>query len=201
MTREKSEAQLDAEAEARDAGLRWYIVDLRRALAAETPARVHQQHTSKSVDDEVDERGWPKDADEGGLGLPFAAQMHRYLRTNAGRSDKHGWDLGPDPRVRPAMASIQETSEWCAPRHTSHLRPLQTRTLCGQLVFEVAYLGQEPSDVAWIHDLDLEDTEDMLLKALRHAYQWRIDAEQRFRPRDLGESDPLPERRPFRPAA
>lgn len=195
----KSDAQLDAEAAARELGLRWLIVDLRRALMMETPDRLHQQHTSKTPGDELDERGWPRDADEGGVGLPFSARLHRYLRTNASRATKH-WDLGPDPRIRPAFASIVEISEWCAPRHTSHLRPYQTRTLCSQLAFQVGYLGQEPEDVAWLHDLEQPQVERMLVEALRHARLWRIDIEQRLS-REPGIEAPLPERRPYRPAA
>ena len=201
MTRiDKSEAQLDAEADARDAGLRWYIIDLRRALLAETPSRVHQQHTSKTADDEIDAKGWTAYPDEGGIGLPFSSAMHRYLRTNAGRSGKHRWDLGPDPRARPAMASIQEVSEWCHPRHTSHLRPGFARSLCAQMVFEVAYIGQEPEDVAWAKDMELEQVEKMLLAALRHAYLWREDITARLS-REPGTETPLPERHPYRPAA
>lgn len=193
MTRiEKSDAQLDAEAEAPQLGLRWLIVDLRRAMRNETPERLHNEHTSKTPGDELDAKGWTAYPDEGGVGLPFSARMHRYLGTNSGRSSKHPWDLGPNPMFRPAMASIVDTSEWCHARHTSHQIPGSTRSLCAQLIFEVGYLGQEPEDVAWLHDLPLEQTESMLVGALRHARTKRIDDEQRLS-REPGSETPLPE--------
>ena len=199
MTRiDKSPEQLTAEAHAAEVGLRWYIVDLRRALIAESPSRLHQEHTSKT-DDEFDERGWPKDADEGGIGLPFSSQMHRFLRTDAGRKQRR-WDMGPDPKVRPAMASIQDLSEWCHARHTTHLRPGYTRSLCSEMAFQVGYFGQEPSDLAWHFDLPLEQVERMLIGALRHARTYREDIEARLS-REPGTEAPLPERRPYRPAA
>ena len=201
MTRiDKSDAQLDAEATAPEIPLRWLIIDLRRALQMETPERIHQQHTSKTPDDELDAKGWAAFPDEGGVGLPFSSRMHRYLRTNAGPSPKHPWDRGPDARVRPAMASIVEVSGWCHARHTSHQLPGSTRSLCSQMVFEVAYLGQEPDFVAWRLDLPLEQVEEMLHAALRKAREWRIDAETKLS-REPGTVEPLPERRPFRPAA
>lgn len=196
----KSDAQLDAEAHAAEVGLRWYIVDLRRALIAESPSRIHQEHTSKTPEDELDAKGWTAYPDEGGIGLPFSSQMHRFLRTNAGRSANHRWDLGPDPKVRPAMASIFEISEACHARHTSHLRPGFSRSLCAQMVYEVCYLGQEPDDVAWRMGFDLERAEKMLLWALRHAHSWREDIVARLS-REPGTEAPLPERRPYRPAA
>src|SRR5688572_20089506 len=98
------------------------------------------------------------------------------------------------------MAAIQEASEWGHARHTSRLRPGFSRSLCAQVVFEVTYLGQEPADVGWLHELDAETTERMLLGALRHAYNWRNDIEQRLS-REPGTDAPLPERRPYRPAA
>jgi hypothetical protein len=198
---DQSEAQLDAQAAAPQLAtaveLRIRLSELRLALYRETPDRVHQQHTSKTPDDEVDAKGWALSPDEGGVGLPFSARFHRYLRTNAGRHQRK-WDLGPDPRSRPAMASIVEVSEWCSPRHTSHLRPYHVRSLCSQMVLEAAYLGQEPRDVAWLHGLELEQTERMLVAALRHAYEWRSDIEARLS-REPGTEAPLPERR--RPAA
>ena len=192
---EKSEAQLDAEADARELGLRWLIVDLRKAFHYETPDRIHQQHTSKTPGDELDSKGWTAYPDEGGVGLPFSSRMHRYMRTNSQR-----WDRGPDPSVRPAMASIQNESERCHARHTSHLRPGFTRSLCAEMMYQVAVYGQEPQDLAWRYDLELEQVEHMLLDALRHARSWRDDIEQRLS-RQAGTEEPMPERRPFNPAA
>lgn len=199
----KSDAQLDAEAEALILrggiiDLRWLIIDLRRAFlyGDDVPDRIHQRYTSKSPDDEVDAKGWPMDTDEGGVGLPFSAKMHRYLRTNAGRSSSHQWDTGPDPRMRPAMASIADYSERCHARHTSHVRPGYSRSLCAEMLFQVGYLGQEPDDLAWLHGLPLEQVEKMLAEGLRHAREWRIDAEQRLS-RQPGTIAPMPERRPM----
>ncbi len=199
MTRGRSDAQLDAEAAVPEYGLRWLIIDLRRAFmyGDDVPDRIHQRYTSKAPDDEVDAKGWPLDTDEGGVGLPFHSKMHRYLRTNAGRSSTHQWDTGPDPRVRPAMASIQEMSERCHINHTSHARPGHSRSLCAQLLFEVGYLGQEPEDLTWIHGLPLEQVERMLSGALRYARSWRIDTEQRLS-RQPGTLAPLPERHGMR---
>lgn len=194
MSRQYSDSTLDALASAPKLGLRWLIVDLRRAFRYETPDRIHQRHTSKSPDDELDAKGWPTDADEGGVGLPFSAKMHRYLRTNAGPSATHAWDCGPDPRVRPAMASIQEISERCHARHTSHLRPGYSRSLCAEMAWQVGYLGQEPRDVAWHLHLPLEQMEKMLTESLRHAHSWRMDTEQRLS-RIAGTEAPMPERR------
>ncbi len=163
----------------------------------DVPERIHQRYTSKSPGDELDAKGWPMDSDEGGVGLPFSAKMHRFLRTNAGRASTHQWDTGPDPRMRPAMASIQEMSERCHINHTSHARPGETRSLCAQMLFQVGYLGQEPDDLAWIHGLSLEQVERMLSGALRYARNWRIDAEQRLS-RQPGTIAPLPERHGIR---
>ncbi len=199
MPRGYSDAQLDAEASAPEYGLRWLIIDLRRAFmyGDDVPDRIHQRYTSKAPDDEVDAKGWPMDTDEGGVGLPFSAKMHRYLRTNAGRSSSHQWDTGPDPRSRPAMASIQDLSERCHARHFSHSRPGKVRSLCAEMLFQVGYLGQEPEDLAWLHGLPLDRVEKMLTDGLRHARSWRIDTEQRLS-RQPGTLAPLPERHGMR---
>lgn len=189
----KSDAQLDAEAARTEYGLRWLIVDLRRAFRYEVPDRLHQRHTSKGPDDELDAKGWASHPDEGGVGLPFSAKMHRYLRTNAGPSSTHQWDRGPDPLIRPAMASIQQINEWCPAVHTSHQRPGSARSLCAELMFQCGYLGQEPDDLAWIHGREVEQVERLLLGALRKARSWREDTEQRLS-RIAGTEEPLPER-------
>lgn len=197
MTRiDLSPEQLDALAAAPEYGLRWLIIDLRRAFlyTDDMPDRLHQRYTSKAADDELDSKGWPLYTDEGGVGLPFSADMHRYLRTNAGRSSTHQWDTGPDPRTRPAMASIQDYSERCHARHYSHSRPGKVRSLCAEMLFQVGYLGQEPEDLVWLHGLPLDRVEKMLTDGLRHARGWRIDAEQRLS-RQAGTMAPMPERR------
>jgi hypothetical protein len=190
--RAKSDSQLDAEATAPDASLSWLIRDLRYALWLETPPLNLHQRGASGLGGELDAKGWSVDTDEGGIGVPFSNRFHRWLGTN------HRWDH-PSPAVRPAMASIIESSEHCHARHTSHGRPGFSRSLCGQLVYEACYLGQEPDDLAWLHSLPLEQVERMLTDALRHARSWRMDLEARYA--RSPESDPLPERRPIRPAA
>jgi hypothetical protein len=198
MTRiEKSDAQLDAEAVGM--ALRPLILELRRAFWYEIRSGLHQRQTSTSLGDELDAKGWPKDTDEGGVGPPYSAWMHRYLRSNAGPSRK-GWDRGPDPRVRPAMESVYVASEWCHAVHDSHKRPGYSLSLCGTLLFQVAYIGQEPEDLVWHFDLPLPDVEKLLLHALRRARNHRIDSEARLS-REPGNEAPLPERRPYKPAA
>jgi hypothetical protein len=199
MTRpRKSDAQLDAEAV--QVGLRQLIGELRRAMWYEIRPQLHQRQTSTSLSDELDAKGWPKDADEGGVGPPYSAWMHLYLRTNAGPSTGKVWDRGPDPRVRPAMDSIYAASEWCHAVHTDHQRPGYTLSLCAEMLSQVARFGQEPEDLAWHFDLPLEEVSNMLLHALRRARSHRIDSEARLS-RQPGTEAPIPERRPYRPAA
>lgn len=197
MTIRRSDSQLDAEAVA--PALRPLILELRRAFHYEIQPGLHQRQTSTSLD-ELDARGWPKDTDEGGVGPPFSGWLHRYLRTGAGPSSKKVWDRGPDPRVRPAMESIYVASEWCHSVHTDHQRPGYTLSLCGEMLSQCARFGQEPADLAWHFDLDVADVEKMLLHALRRARTHRIDSEARLS-REPGSEAPLPERRPYRPAA
>jgi len=187
-----SDSTLDALAAGRDVGLRWLITDLRRALWYENPKNMTARQTSQSSG-ELDERGWPLDTDEGGLGPPMAADLHRFLGTSKGTHQRN-WDFGPDPRRRPAMASIVDYSARCHARHTSHVRPGDSLSLCARMMFEVAYLGQEPDDMVWLHGLDLEQVERMLLEGFRHARLWREDTTQRLS-REPGREEPIPERR------
>ena len=52
------------------------IAEARAELRAETPVRIHTGHAPKLVDADGVTSHYP---DEGGVGLPFTAQMHRLL--------------------------------------------------------------------------------------------------------------------------
>jgi hypothetical protein len=157
------------------------IQGLRDEIRAETPLRV----TARAVPVLRDHQGIPtrKDADEGGLGPPLTAAMHRYLG-------------GPDywGSSRLGMESILEVSEACAARHPTHRRPMFTRTLCSQLCFEVGYLGQTVDDIAWLHSMSRAQVEGLLTWALRHAELWRIERFMRLT-REPGHTSPTPERK------
>lgn len=161
------------------------LLELRAELKAETPTVLHS-HAAPALRDSdgLPETRWP---DSGGLGPPFTAATHRFL----GHSDHWGTS-------RIGMESIMEVSAWCAPRHPTHRRPYFARTFCGELVFQAAYLGQSVDDLAWLHGAPVEAIEGMLLHALRHAAEWRLDRYDRMR-----RAAPMltPERRPYKPAA
>lgn len=161
------------------------LLRLRAALRDEAPAKLHTRAAPVLRDHD----GLTTLTDEGGVGMPMTAAFHRYL----GHSET--WGLS-----RIGMLSILEVSDWCASVHPAHRRPLFTRTLCSQLAFEAGYLGQDVLDLAWLHDLELDQLAGMLTKALRHAEEWR---EHKFAQwsKIPGEDVPLPERRPYRPAA
>ena len=164
------------------------LLRLRMVLRAETPGAINQ-HAAPVL------RDWDgvvsaRDADEGGVGMPMTAAMHRYL------SGPDAWGLS-----RLGMLSIIEVSERCASRHPPHRRPMFTRTQCGQLLFEAAYLGQELVDLVWLHpELELEQISGMLSWGLAHAEDWRAERFARWT-KIPGEAEPMPERRPIRPAA
>ena len=157
------------------------IQELRDELRAEVPLRV----TARAVPVLRDHDGIPtrKDADEGGLGPPLSAAMWRYI----GHPDSWG-------TTRLAMSSIIEVSDACAARHPTHRRPMFTRTVCGQLLFQVAYLGQSIEDVAWLHGLERVQVEGLLRWALPHAAAWRRERFIRLT-REPGHETPLPERK------
>ena len=158
------------------------IRELRMELRDEVPLKMTQHATPVLRDWE----GIPdsKDPDEGGVGPPFTAAFHRYL------SGPDSWGTS-----RLAMLSIIEVSDWCAARHPVHRRPMFTRTLCAQLTFEAAYLGQELRDLWWLHpDLSPSQIAGMLEAALSHAAEWRADKFARWT-KVPGAEEPLPERR------
>ncbi len=120
------------------------------------------------------------------MGPPFTAAMHRYL------SGPDSWGL-----TRLGMLSIIEVSEWCASVHPPHRRPMFTRTVCGQLSFEAAYLGQELADLVYLHsELSLPQISGMLHAGLIHAEDWRGDRFARWT-KVPGAEEPMPERRPI----
>ena len=90
------------------------------------------------------------------------------------------------------MLSIMEVSDWCHARHTSHSIPGASRSLCSQMVYEATYLGQEPADLAWLHDMELEQVERMLTSALNHARESRKRQESRPKGARFDGPDPLP---------
>jgi hypothetical protein len=154
---------------------------LRDELRAETPMKLHARAVPVLRDyDGIPTTAYP---DEGGTGLPFSAAMHRYL----GHPDSWGTS-------RMGMSSIIEVSEWCAPRHPTHRRPLFTRSLCSELAFQAGYLGQTVEDVAWLHGIRIEVVSGLLTAALRHAELWRIERFMRLT-REPGHVAPLPERK------
>ena len=158
------------------------LIRLRLALHSEAPSRLHQTAAPVLKDfDGVVDRKYP---DEGGVGPPMTAAMHRYLS-------------GPDSwgTERLAMLSIIEVSGRCAARHPPHRRPMFTRTICGQLVFEAAYLGQDLADLLWLHpELSADQLAGMLAWGLSHAEEWRADKLARWT-KVPGAEEPLPERR------
>ena len=163
------------------------IQELRDELRAEVPLRV----TARAVPVLRDHEGIPtrKDADEGGLGPPLSAAMWRYI------SSPDHWGLS-----RLGMLSIIEISERCSARHPDHRRPMFTRSLCGDLAFKAAYLGQSLEDIVWITGLSLEQVTGMLHWGLSHAREWRAAKFAQWS-KMPGEAAPIPERRPIRPAA
>ena len=160
--------------------LRALIIEARRAYLYldRGPSRIHTDHTSLIED--------VHDADEGGLGPPFTADMHRYLQSHR--------EPGTKPRItdRPAMASIYEVADWCAARHTSHQGEGFRGSLCAQLVFEVVVFGQEPADIAWKQDWTLARTERTLTAALVHANRWRRRTLDRVTGYGIGAPPPEP---------
>jgi hypothetical protein len=154
---------------------------LRDEVRAETPMKLHARAVPVLRDyDGIPTTAYP---DEGGTGLPFSAAFHRYL----GHADSWGTS-------RLGMSSILEISEACAARHPTHRRPLFTRSLCSELAFQVAYLGQTVDDIAWLHSMSREQVSGLLTWALRHAELWRIERFMRLT-REPGHETPLPERR------
>lgn len=164
------------------------LVRLRLLLHSEAPTRLNQRAAPVLKDwDGIPDKKWP---DEGGVGMPLTAAVHRYIE-----GPDH-WGLS-----RLGMLSIIEVSEACASRHPNHRRPMFTRTVCGQLTFEAAYLGQELVDLVFLHpELELEQISGMLSWGLAHAEDWRETMFARWT-KMPGDAAPLPERRPIRPAA
>lgn len=157
------------------------LTRLRMLLRSEIPMKMTQHATPVLRDWE----GIPEhETDEGGIGPPLTAALHRYL------SNADHWGV-----TRLGMLSIIEVSDWCAARHPVHRRPMFTRTMCGQMTFEAAYLNQELGDLFWLHaDLTMPQIRGMLETALAHAEQWREDRFARWT-KVPGEPEPLPERR------
>ncbi len=163
------------------------LVRLRLLLHSEAPSQINTHAAPVLRDFE----GIPeRQTDEGGIGLPFTASFHRYL------AGPDHWGL-----TRLGMLSIIEVSEACASKHPVHRRPMFTRTVCAQLIFEAAYLGQSVIDLVWLHpELTYPQIHGQLDWGLRHAESWRETMFARWS-KVPGEEEPMPERRPVRPAA
>lgn len=159
--------------------LRTQILDLRAAVRAEVPERIHASSTPRLLnDDGTTDRDH---ADEQGIGLPLTSRMHRYIGH---------WSHWGQSRL--GTLSIMEVSDWCHARHTGHSIAGSTRSLCAQMLHELALLGQEPSDLAWIHGLPIEQVESMLNQALEHARYWRQGQEKRSKGPRFDGPEPLP---------
>lgn len=152
------------------------IVELRAILLAEAPSRLHTERLTDA-----------DHPDEGGIGMPFTERFHRYLGH---------WSHWGQSRL--GMLSIMEVSDWCHARHTSHSIPGSDRSLCAQLVFEVCYLGQEPSDVSWSRGMAVEMVTSMVHNALLHGRDWRDRQERRPKEPNFDGPDPLPYERVVR---
>ena len=164
--------------------LRALILDLRATVLSEVPERIHASSTPKLLnDDGTTDR---KDADEGGIGLPLASRMHRYIGH---------WSHWGQSRL--ADLSIMEVSDWCHARHTSHSIPGATRSLCASALHALSR-GTEPEELAAVkglaelHGMHPDQREAMLLQALRHAFEWRRGEETRSKGPRFDGPDPLP---------
>ncbi len=162
------------------------LVRLRLLLHSEVPSQLHTHAAPVLRDFE----GLPE-RDDGtgvgdppGVGMSFSATFHRYL----GGPDE--WGV-----TRLGMLSIIEVSSACASKHPPHRRPMFTRTVCGQLIFEAAKLGQELTDLVWLHpELTYPQIYGQLEWALKHAEDWRTERFMRLT-REPGHVAPLPERK------
>lgn len=143
------------------------MLALRAELRDEAPSRITASTTPRLLDaDGVTDR---KDADERGIGLPLTAAMHRYIG--------HWSHWRPDD----ARHAYGDVSDWCHRLHSNHVRPGYSRPLCAEMLYQAARLGQEPEDLAWLHELPVEQVERMLLNALREARERKGDRERRLR--------------------
>ena len=159
------------------------LVRLRLLLHSEAPSQINQHAAPVLTDYEPGGRVPTKWPDEGGTGMPMTATMHRYL------DHPESWGL-----TRLGMLSIIEVSEACASKHPVHRRPMFTRTVCAQLIFEAAYLGQNLMDLVWLHpELTYPQLYGQLDWALRHAEDWRATMFARWT-KVPGEQEPMPER-------
>ena len=160
------------------------IGELRTEIRGEVPDRLHASHVPKLLnDDGTTDRD---SADEGGLGLPLTARMHRFIGH---------WSHWGQSRL--GTLSIMEVSDWCHARHTGHSLPGRTRSLCALMLHHVAR-GVEPKDLAaeeglaYLHSLRPDHLELMLMAALNHAAHWRTGQEHRSKDVRFDGPEPLP---------
>jgi hypothetical protein len=137
----------------------------RAELAAETPIQVHTHHAPKLLDADGVTTHYP---DEGGIGLPFTAQMHRLL------------SMGEGPRGEFLMrASLIEANDWCGQRHTPH-HDLPAWNLCGWLVDLAIRHHMDPPELAHHVYLPEPTVRSLLVGALTHAADWRASERRRL---------------------
>jgi len=140
------------------------LADLRREYAEETPLRLHGRAAPEQGKDPAQ---W-QDGDEGGIGVPFSAQMLRLL----GHRDWYG-------SAFLAREAVLETSDWCHSRHPNHQRPGSSFSLCGWLLHLAVRMGQEPKDIVWLEAMPLYSVESLLRHAVDHADRWMHEARHR----------------------
>ena len=141
------------------------IAEARAELRAETPLQLHTRHAPKLTDADGVTSHYP---DEGGIGLPLTAQMHRLLALRE--------RFSPDFLLRESMLEVQD---WCRAKHPEHDFPTVAKPLCAQLVYAVVIGGVDPDRLSAIRRWRPEVVNGLLLAALRYADEWRIDQRAR----------------------
>ena len=139
------------------------IREARAEFAAETPIQINSRHTPKILDADGVTSHYP---DEGGIGLPLTAQMHRLLALRE--------RFTPEFLMR---ESLLEIADWCRSKHPEHDFEGHAKPLCSQLVYAVVIGGMDPK--YGFYAIRPEVVNGLLLAALRYADAWRM--EQRAR--------------------
>ena len=131
----------------------------RAEYEAETPLRIHTSHSPKLIDADGVQSKYP---DEGGIGLPFTAEIHRLLALRE-RS-------GSDFLMR---RSIDEVGDWCRSKHPEHVSPATNAALCQALTW-MAVVGEvDPPMLARVTVRPEASVRSLLGGALVDAAEWR----------------------------
>lgn len=140
------------------------VVKARAALEAETPTVLHTHHAPKltEADDAI-----TKYPDEGGIGLPFTAALHRVLAYTERQNEK------PHPETIARWAYSVEMVNRCESIHPEHKRPDGGKPLCAQLVYMAVWCNMDPDEIAGATGRDLAKIRTLLIGALEHAAAWR----------------------------